>query len=63
MMDNERRRADLIDEAIRRWAEQYNNEFLARMKGDDAMAYRLRGELRMCVLAAIERASKPKKSN
>lgn len=54
---------DEIDEAIRIWASQYNDAFLARMKGDDATGYRLRGEIRSRVLAAIKRASKPKKSN
>jgi hypothetical protein len=52
-----------VDEAIRHWARQYNDEFLVRMKGDDAIAYRLRIELRERIFEAIDAASKSKKSN
>jgi hypothetical protein len=52
-----------VDEAIRHWARQYNDELLLRMKGDDAIAYRLRIELRERILQAIDAASKSKKSN
>ena len=51
-----------VDEAIRHWARQYNDELLVRLKGDDAIAYRLRIELRERVLDAVD-ASKSKKSN
>lgn len=51
-----------VDEAIRHWARQYNDELLVRLKGDDAIAYRLRIELRERVLDAVD-ASKSKESN
>ena len=54
---------DEIDDAIRYWAEQYNDEFLARMKGDDAISYRLRAELKSRIVAAIERTKTAKTSN
>lgn len=48
---------DHVDEAIKVWAGQYNDEFLARMKGDDATAYRLRAELKSWIMRAIRRDS------
>jgi hypothetical protein len=51
-----------VDEAIQHWARQYNDEFLVRMKGDDAIAYRLRIELRERILEAVDAASKSKPS-
>jgi hypothetical protein len=53
-MMNTRRLSDAIDLAIRNWAERYDDEMLARVRGKDATAFRLRMELCEGILKAIK---------
>jgi hypothetical protein len=48
---------EAIEEAIEFWAGPYNRETIARIKGDDTMAYRLRSELSGRIMLAIRRAT------
>lgn len=56
----ERRIRNAISEAISVWSQRYSLEMIARLKGEDAMAYRLRGELEHRIYEAIRLLPRPK---
>ena len=53
--ERDRRERELINDAIKLWASQYNEEIAGKLKGDSITAHRFRAELVSQIMFRLRR--------